>query len=544
MILICLKYFYSKFDAAFLKMVPWIFGALVCVLVVPRVFRWYQVWRALRPLPGPPDLLPFWFLVRSLGTLIRDRVSKKDITSWVFVMIRKLASQYTGQTSKVYVGMTPVVVIDTPKAVETLLTSSVNHRKPFIYDFINSWLGPHNILVATGHAWRSKRKLLEQSFHSSRALEHYVRIFNENGDVLVRNICSIVDRSPNEPIRLFKIVQKCALDIIAEVTMETNLHLQKDKNLKLMTSFNRIMNLTAVRSVSPWVWIQSIYDRTPNGKLFKDDIRQMELITKSVLQEQKYKQEETKSVSVSNSEKDKINSVRNKTLLKNVLLKQHFLSSSYTLDDVRRDIQTIVAAANDTTTTSICWTLSLLGRHPEVQRKVHQELDEIFGGTKDREITAYHLRRMEYLECCLKESLRLYPSFPSVARVLDKELVLDGHRIPKGVMISVDIFSLHRNPTCFEDPKTFIPERFMAEENKTLQPFSYIPFSGGAKSCLGQRFAMIEMKLLLAKVLCKCEIMATTPFEELKIKYEVIIKASGGHPISIRRRTEFNSGDQ
>ncbi|EEC04050.1 cytochrome P450, putative [Ixodes scapularis] len=159
---------------------------------------------------------------------------------------------------------------------------------------------------------------------------------------------------------------------------------------------------------------------------------------------------------------------------------------------------------------------------------------------------------MEYLECCVKESLRLYPSFPSVARVLDQELVFDGHRIPKGVMVTVDIFSLHRNPTCFEDPEKFIPERFMAEENKTLRPFSYIPFSGGAKSCLGmrfflllwQRFAMLEMKLLLAKVLCKCEIMATTPFEDLKIKYEVIIKASGGHPISIRRRTEFISCDQ
>ncbi|XP_042148627.1 cytochrome P450 4C1-like [Ixodes scapularis] len=279
-------------------------------------------------------------------------------------------------------------------------------------------------------------------------------------------------------------VQKCALDIIAEVTMETNLHLQKDKNLKLMTSFNRIMNLTVVRSVSPWVWIQSIYDRTRNGKLFKDDIHQMELITKCVLQEQKYKREGSESVLVSNSEKDKIKSVRNKTLLKNVLLKQHCLNSSYTLDDVRRDIQTIVAAANDTTTTSICWTLSLLGRHPEAQQKVHEELDEIFRGTKDYEITTYHLRRMKYLECCVKESLRLYPSFPSVARVLDQELVL------------------------------------------------------------GQRFAMLEMKLLLAKVLCKCEIMATTPFEDLKIKYEVIIKASGGHPISIRRRTEFISCDQ
>ncbi|CAN7992530.1 unnamed protein product, partial [Ixodes pacificus] len=104
---------------------------------------------------------------------------------------------------------------------------------------------------------------------------------------------------------------------------------------------------------------------------------------------------------------------------------------------------------------------------------------------RDGEITASHLAQLKYLECCLKEALRLYPSFPMIGRVLDEELKMEGHVIPKGVMCFVAIYSLHRNPKYFKDPEKFMPERFLSDEIRTRHPFSYIPFSGGFKNCIG-----------------------------------------------------------
>ncbi|KAG0445222.1 hypothetical protein HPB47_018216 [Ixodes persulcatus] len=341
------------------------------------------------------------------------------------------------------------------------------------------------ITYITGEPWRFKRKLLTPAFHF-RVLDNYLRIFNENGDLLVRHICSLVGKAPNEPIRLFKITQKCAMDIIGEVTMGAKLQLQENNNLFFMKSFNRAMFLLSVRFGTPWHWIQKIYEISRGGKIFVADLEKMRELTYSIMRRRKEKLQSTEINSKSGSEEEEFNS-GGETSLMNRLLRKHIQDSSYTLSDVRNDIDTIIAAGNDTTTTCMCWTLHFLGLYSEVQAKVHRELDEVFGNDRGGEITAGHLAQLKYLECCLKEALRLYPSFPMIGRVLDEELEMEGHVIPKGVMCFIAIYSLHRNPKYFKDPEKFKPERFLSDEIRTRHPFSYIPFSGGSKNCIVSR---------------------------------------------------------
>ncbi|CAN7938530.1 unnamed protein product [Ixodes hexagonus] len=530
----------SHFDSPIVKLAPWILGSVACVYAAPRVFRWFRTWKTLRPMPGPWDLLPFWFLLVSIKDNIRDGVEHRDATARIFSQMCDLWKEYTDKTFKVYIGFTPIVMIHTPDAAEMLLTSNVNHKKPFLYGFIDFWLGPFNLLVSTGELWRFKRKLITPAFHF-RVLDNYMRIFNENGDCLVKSIFQAIDNDPKEPVRLFKTTQKCAMDIIGEVTMGAKLGLQENKNLGFMTSFNRAMFLLSVRAFRPWFWVKTIYDNSMEGKMYNADVREMMKFTLSIMQQKINTLKNEEITSTIAPDDNEANSSENKETLMDLLMKKHREDDRYTLDDVRGDIDTIVAAGNDTTTAAMCWTLNLLGHNPDVQAKVHKELDEIFSSNHGDEITADDLRKMKYLECCLKEALRLYPSFPVIGRLLDEELIMDGHKVPKGVMCFISIFSLHRNPKYFKDPESFMPERFLSDEIKSRHPYSYIPFSGGSKNCIGQKFAMIEMKLLLAKVLRKCKVESKIPLDQLKVAYEVITKDKGGNKAWIRRRTEFSS---
>ncbi|XP_029848209.2 cytochrome P450 4V2-like [Ixodes scapularis] len=518
---------------------PWILGSIVCVYVTAPVLDWFRMWKTLRPMPGPWNLPPFGFLFVLIKDSFKKEVEHKEATAKIFSLICDTCKKYTDKTFKVYIGLTPVVVIHTPDAAETLLTSNTNQKRPFMYNFIDSWVGQFNILVSTDEVWRFKRKLMTPAFHF-RVLKNYMRIFNEHGDGLLKNICAAIDKAPEDPVRLFETTQKCAMDIIGEVTTGEKLGLQENKNLSFMESFNRAMFLLSTRSFSPWFWNQTIYDNSSDGKHYNGDIREMMEFTHSIMQ-QNSKLSDERIISKCLPHHNELDfSVKNNTLM-DLLMKKHREDKRYTLSDVRMDIDSIIGAGNDSTTTAMCWTLNLLGHNTDAQAKVHEELDEIFGSNNDGEISADDLRRMKYLECCLKEALRLYPSFCVIGRLLDEDLIMDGHRVPKGVTCFVNIYSLHRNPKYFKDPEQFLPERFLSDENKSRHRFSYIPFSGGPKNCIGQKFAMIEMKLILAKVLRKCEVKSKIPLDRLKVAYEVIIKDKGGNKIWIRRRTAFCS---
>merc|ERR1719273_1268493 len=112
---------------------------------------------------------------------------------------------------------------------------------------------------------------------------------------------------------------------------------------------------------------------------------------------------------------------------------------------------------------------------------------------------------MKYLECCIKEALRLYPSVPIIGRDIEKDTYIDGQMVPKGTCVIVFVHNLHRNPIIWDKPEEFIPERFL--ESSKRHPYAYVPFSAGPRNCIGQRFAMMEEKTILSHVLRRFAMM-------------------------------------
>ncbi|KAL3225843.1 hypothetical protein MRX96_025425 [Rhipicephalus microplus] len=195
-----------------------------------------------------------------------------------------------------------------------------------------------------------------------------------------------------------------------------------------------------------------------------------------------------------------------------IMLDKHFKDPSYTMQEIRKDMDLLLFAGHDTTSIAMGWTLYLLGLHPEIQRKVQEELDAIFIDDINRDVTRDDIERMEFLEACFKEAMRLFPPIPFIGRILDESIKLDGITIPKGTTV------------------------FLDGADKKRHPFAYIPFSAGAKNCIGQRFAYRQGKVVLAKVLLRYTFKASWPLDRLKLSTEMVTKVKGGLRVWVRHR--------
>ncbi|XP_026681242.1 cytochrome P450 4c21 [Diaphorina citri] len=155
--------------------------------------------------------------------------------------------------------------------------------------------------------------------------------------------------------------------------------------------------------------------------------------------------------------------------------------------------------------------------------KVVSEIEDIFGPQECKDIRKEHLKKMEYLEKVLKESLRLYPSVPYISRWLEQDLVLGEYTIPAQSNIGIMSYLMHRSPELYPDPEKFDPERFSKENSAGRHPFAYIPFSAGPRNCIGQRFAMMEEKVILTQLLRKFRFEAVSSPDQVKcIPYVVL----------------------
>jgi cytochrome P450 len=162
---------------------------------------------------------------------------------------------------------------------------------------------------------------------------------------------------------------------------------------------------------------------------------------------------------------------------------------------LRDEVLTFLLAGHETTALALTWTWYLLAQHPQVETKLHDELDRVLAG-RTPEFT--DLPRLPYTERVIKESMRLYPPAWSLARTVISEFELGGYRIPAGANVVMSQWIMHRHPAYFPEPEKFNPDRWVGESMQKLPRFVYFPFGGGPRQCIGASFAMMEATLLLA----------------------------------------------
>ncbi|TNE51267.1 MAG: cytochrome P450 [Deltaproteobacteria bacterium] len=162
------------------------------------------------------------------------------------------------------------------------------------------------------------------------------------------------------------------------------------------------------------------------------------------------------------------------------------------------ELQTLFVAGHETTSNALSWTWYLLSQHPEVEAKLHSEVDRVLQG---RPVTVQDLVNLPYTTQVLKESMRLYPpAWTLNVRQAKEEVKLGEYVLPKGTLVFVSPYVVHRNPSVFPDPETFDPERFTPEQEAERHRHAYIPFGAGPRVCIGNSFAMMEAALIVARL--------------------------------------------
>jgi cytochrome P450 len=165
---------------------------------------------------------------------------------------------------------------------------------------------------------------------------------------------------------------------------------------------------------------------------------------------------------------------------------------------IRDEAMTIFLAGHETTANAMSWTWHLLAGAPEVERKLHDEIDR-FPGT----LSAEDVPKLEYTRAVVAESMRLFPPAWTMGRRVMQPHVIDGYEIPVSALILASQWVVHRDPRWWDEPDVFRPERWLSDANRirTTRPkYAYFPFGGGSRVCIGESFAWTEAILLTATI--------------------------------------------
>ena len=191
--------------------------------------------------------------------------------------------------------------------------------------------------------------------------------------------------------------------------------------------------------------------------------------------------------------------------------------------ELRDELMTLLVAGHETSATSLAWALEALVRHPAALARLRDEVDS--GDDA-------------YLDAVIKETLRLRPVVALVLRRLTEPMEIGGRMLPAGATVAPSIYLLHRRPDVYPDPRAFRPERFLERPSGT---YTWIPFGGGIRRCLGASFAQFEMKVVLRELVTRLDLRAARPKGERRVRRAIIFAPERGGEIVAARRVRAES---
>lgn len=200
----------------------------------------------------------------------------------------------------------------------------------------------------------------------------------------------------------------------------------------------------------------------------------------------------------------------------------------------RDEIMTFFFAGHDTTASALAWAWYLLALHPEVQERLHEEVDHVLGG---RTPTADDVPKLTYATAVFAETVRLYPPVWSIHREAVADDAWDGYRIPRGMYVMVSPYLTQRDPRFYDDPEAFDPGRFHLDGDvrRSIPRFAYFPFGVGTRQCMGEPFAWMQGALLLAAVAQRVRVCPVAGSDVVPLA-TITLHPKNGIPLRIERR--------
>ncbi|XP_045512366.1 cytochrome P450 4C1-like isoform X2 [Pieris brassicae] len=492
------------------KIIKMLWEIALCAIIIYLIkhFFFSNVNPSMDKLPGPPRKFLLGSALEFVGYTQTEMFEK-------IIEFPKLYGNRIG----VKVFNRYILHVYTPKDIEVVLSHSRNITKNITYEFMKPWLGT-GLLLSTGAKWHNRRKILTPAFHFE-ILKNFAKVFEEDSRNMVNDINSRLKRGA-DVLDVMPFLSDYTLYTICETAMGTKLG-SGDTQAKLDYKKSTLSIGSLIMQRLPRFWLHSDFTfyLSSLGKEFKKCLKDNFAFTDSVIEERRQQKAYiTKELKETDGKK--------RLALLDLLLEAEG-KGEMDLEGIREEVNTFMFEGHDTTAMALTFGLMLLAEHRKVQDLIYEECISIFGHS-DRTATTAELAEMKYLEATIKEILRLYPSVPFIGRLITEDFYLDETHVTKGTEVVVHIYDVHRNEEYFPEPELFRPERFLMNGDKTH--FSYIPFSAGPRNCIGQRFAMQEMKYMLSDIIRHFILSPEKMGFRPKLKTDLVLRSS--EPIYVK----------
>ncbi|KAH3871925.1 cytochrome P450 4F1-like isoform X2 [Dreissena polymorpha] len=484
---------------------------------VVKFIRWrIQTDRVFLQQPGPPQR--HW-LFGSFKNMPDDAHERLD-------MFIDWCNTYSREKGFVRLWSTfwrPLIVACHPSSMRSILKTAepkpLNMRSG--YRTLRDWLGD-GLLISGGEKWARNRRLLTPAFHFD-ILKPYIHVYNDSAGVFVDKLAQFA-RTKQE-FELFQHVCQCTLDIILRCAFSYEIDVQKDgETHPYVVAVNDLATNNSMRLRRPFLSPDIIFYRTAMGRKYKKDCDYVHSVAEDIIQ----KRRETLK---------KLGSTEHRKYLDflDILLTAKDDNGLGLSDlDIRNEVDTFLFEGHDTTASAISWILYSLAEHPECQARCQEEIDALLGDRDNLEWS--DLPHLEYLTMCIKEGMRMYCPVAIVARVTTKDLKMADITVPPGINVMINIWMLHHNEEVWgPDHWEFKPERFSKENCAKMDPYQFVPFSGGPRNCIGQNFAMNEEKVVLAKLLHNFRFQLVPGFK-VRRRLAAVMRAENGIMMTVERR--------
>ncbi|KAI0230251.1 Cytochrome P450 4F2 [Lamellibrachia satsuma] len=362
----------------------------------------------------------------------------------------------------------PLLVAYHPDTTRAVLSSDEPKDEQF-YSFLRPWIGD-GLLVSRGDKWSRNRRLLTKAFHF-QVLQPYVELFSESTNILLKKWHRL--DGERTTIELYGDISLLTLDSLTTCIFGINTNCQDTKVkhpyttavLDMLILINRRMRFLPYHS-------DLIYYFSVSGYRFRRACRVAHDFSRKVVLERQH------------ARRGKVTDDQSKNKYLNfidILLEaKDEDGTGLSNDEIFDEVDTFMFEGHDTTACGLSWLLHNLARHPEYQEKCRQEAIDVLGSRNALEWE--DLPKLQYINQCMKESLRLHPPVLSIARRTENGVPFeDGRTTSNGASIVVDINGTHHNPELWPNPEVYDPDRFAQDTVQNRSPFSYIPFSAGPR---------------------------------------------------------------
>ena len=421
------------------------------------------------------------------------------------VFFSRLAERF-GDVVFFRIGAVPCYVLFHPEDVgRVLVTEHRSFRKDVTTRELSVVLG-EGLLTSEGELWRRQRKLASPSL-TPRQISTYA-------DAMVRHTVAAADRLGDGEVRdIHADMMRLTLDIVLETLFGSTRGPELDRVGELieitMVEFERHMG--GWRRLLPG-WVPT------RGKWRVTRVAwQLDEILMKVIHARRESGEEGDDLlwRLINARDD----------------------DGEAMDDrqLRDEALTMFLAGHETTALTISYALHLLSVHGEAAERVRVEIDDVLGGRAAR---LEDVSALSYTEAVVKESLRLFPPAWSIAREALEDVEVAGYTVPAGSQVVIAQWVMHRDPRWYDDPGVFRPRRWLDGLADSLPRFSYLPFGGGPRICIGNHFAMMEAVLVLATLMQRFHVFPVAG-ERLELSPSVTLRPKNGVRLRLARREAF-----